>query len=216
MRLYSFLALAAIACTPAAAKPPSAPPIDTTNDAHCTDARPGPTHECVQECGPPVAQQGDPPPGWQWLTAADAASRRQYGCPICLPEDTRIATPQGDRPITTLAIGDEIWTLDEHGRRVRARIIHVGSTPVGRAHQLVQATLADGRVMRASAGHPDTAGLAVGGLAHGATLSGSTIVAIERVPYDGARTHDVLPSGSTGIYWADGVALRSSFSSNDD
>lgn len=27
----------------------------------------------------------------------------------------------------------------------------------------------------------------------------------------GERTHDVLPTGPTGIYWADGVAVQSSF-----
>ena len=34
------------------------------------------------------------------------------------------------------------------------------------------------------------------------------VVSVDRVPYAG-RTYDILPSGPTGVYWADGVPLRS-------
>lgn len=209
--LVASLMLAALACSPSPTKPPAEPPVDTTNDAKCSTPRPGPTHECVQDCGPPVARPEDPPPGWSWLTAEEAASRRQYGCPICLPETTRIATPEGDRSVTELRVGDPIYTLDADGRRIEAKVIHVGSTPIAGEHTVVRITLADGRVVAASAGHPDLQGRELGELSRDAALSGSTIVAIEPVPYDGARTYDVLPSGPTGAYWAEGVLLRSSF-----
>lgn len=208
--LVASLMLAALACSPSPTKPPGEP-VDTTNDAKCSTPRPGPTHECVQDCGPPVARPEDPPPGWSWLTAEEAASRRQYGCPICLPETTLIATPHGDRPVTELRVGDPIYTLDADGRRIEARVIHVGSTPIAGEHTLVRVTLADGRVVAASAGHPDLQGRTLAELSRGAALSGSTVVTIEPVPYDGARTYDVLPSGPTGAYWAEGVLLRSSF-----
>lgn len=165
----------------------------------------------MQDCGPPVARAEDPPPGWSWLSAEDAASRRKYGCPICLPETAQIATPTGDRAVAELAVGDPIWTLDAEGQRVAGRVEYVGSTPIFGGHTMVQMTLADGRVVAASAGHPDLEGRALAEIPRGATLSGSTIVAIEPVPYTGARTHDVLPSGPTGVYWAEGVALQSSF-----
>jgi hypothetical protein len=34
-------------------------------------------------------------------------------------------------------------------------------------------------------------------------------VAADREPYGSGMTFDLLPSGPTGIYWADGVPLRS-------
>jgi hypothetical protein len=213
MRVTCFALLALSGCVPRGTQPAPAPPssVDTTNDAKCADPRPGPTHECVQECGPPVSKEGDPEPGWQWLSAEDAASREKFGCPICMPEDTRIDTPDGPRWITELAVGDPIWTLDGDGHRVAAEVVYVGSTPVVAGHTIVRITLADGRVVRASAGHPDARGAQLGTLWVGAGMSGSTIVEVERIPYDGARTHDVLPSGASGVYWADGVAVQSSF-----
>lgn len=212
MRVSHFALLALAACTPRGTQPPApVPSVDTTNDAKCADPRPGATHECVQDCGPPVAQEGDPEPGWVWLSAEDAANRKKFGCPICLPEDTRIDTPDGERWITELAVGDPIWTLDGDGNRVRATVIYVGSTPIVAGHTIMRITLADGRVVRASAGHPDAEGAQIGGLVTGMPMSGSTIVEVERIPYDGARTHDVLPSGASGVYWADGVAVQSSF-----
>lgn len=217
-RLLASALLTALACSPSPTQPPGDPStkppaeqVDTTNDAKCSTPRPGPTHECIQDCGPPAARPEDPPPGWSWLTAEEAASRRQYGCPICLPEATRIATPLGDRPVTELRVGDPIYTLDADGRRIEARVLHAGSTPITGEHTMVRITLADGRVVAASAGHPDLQGRELGELSRDAVLSGSTIVALDSIPYDGARTHDVLPSGPTGAYWADGVVLRSSF-----
>lgn len=209
-RLLTPLLLVPLACSPGPTSPP-ADPVDTSNDAKCSTPRPGPSHECMQDCGPPVARAEDPPPGWSWLSAEDAASRRKYGCPICLPETAQIATPTGDRAVAELAVGDPIWTLDAEGQRVAGRVEYVGSTPIFGGHTMVQMTLADGRVVAASAGHPDLEGRALAEIPRGATLSGSTIVAIEPVPYTGARTHDVLPSGPTGVYWAEGVALQSSF-----
>lgn len=209
--LLPFPLLACVAAVQPTPAPATTPIADTKLDANCTEPRPSPTHECTQDCGPPVANAADPPRAWRWLSAEDAASRRQYGCPICLPEDTSIATPDGARPITALVTGDPIWTLDRAGRRVAGRVVHVGATPVSGGHELIQLSLADGRVLRASAGHPDVAGVALGTARVGAAMSGSTITAIDRVPYSGSHTHDVLPSGSTGVYWADGVAVRSSF-----
>ncbi len=212
MRLNPLLLLALFGCS-AAPGTTTPPPADTTNDAKCSSPRPSATHECTQDCGPPVASEGDPEPGWQWLTAEDAASRRQYGCPRCLPEDTLIDTPEGQRSVTELKRGDLIWTLDLNGRRVVGQVEYAGSTPIVAGHTLVQITLADGRVVRASAGHPDAGGNRIDALATGMEMSDSTIVSVETLVYEGERTHDVLPSGPTGIYWADGVKVQSSFAS---
>jgi hypothetical protein len=35
------------------------------------------------------------------------------------------------------------------------------------------------------------------------------VVFLEDVPYEGSATYDLLPSGDTGLYWADGILLGS-------
>jgi hypothetical protein len=127
----------------------------------------------------------------------------------CLPETAQIATPTGDRPISGLAVGDEVWTRDAAGQRVAVRIARIQALPVTEPHTVVEVTLADGRVVRASDGHPDGSGGRVGALRAGDPLDGSTVGSVVRVAYEGARTWDLLPDGPTGTYWADGVLLGS-------
>ncbi len=208
MRRTTMLALL-LACAPKGAAEP--PPVDHSHDAQCSEPRPSPTHECVQDCGPPVASADDPAPAWRWLTAQEAASRRQFGCPICLPPDTRIATPDGDVAVDALRVGDPIWTLDAQGRRALGQVLVIGSTPVVGGHAMTRVTLDDGRVVTASPGHPTADGVSLWAVQPGVTLGGARVVDVAHVPFTGARTHDVLPSGASGAYWADGVLLRSSF-----
>jgi hypothetical protein len=40
-------------------------------------------------------------------------------------------------------------------------------------------------------------------------LDGALIISITSEPYHADRTYDLLPAGSTGTYWADGVLLGS-------
>jgi hypothetical protein len=63
-------------------------------------------------------------------------------------------------------------------------------------------------MLEASPGHPTSDGRHVGDLKAGDKLDGSRIVRIELLPYVG-DTWDLLPAGSTGVYWADGVLLES-------
>jgi hypothetical protein len=141
---------------------------------------------------------------------ADDGTCREIPCQLrCLPAEARIATPRGDVAVSALRPGDPIWTVDAAGARVEGRVVRVASLPVVAAHAIVEHTLADGRVVRASAGHPDAAGGTVGALVVGAALDGSTITATRVVPYTGTHTWDVLPDGPTGRYWSDGVLLGS-------
>ena len=52
-------------------------------------------------------------------------------------------------------------------------------------------------------------GRPLGILRSGAVLDGARVVSAEREPYSGAATYDILPSGATGLYWANGVLLAS-------
>ena len=214
--LLPVVVLVVVGCGGKAAPQPPPPAPAPSSDAvspstTCADPAPGPGYKCVQDCGPPVAREGDPPPGWRWLSPEQQKSREQFGCPRCLPAATRIATPDGDRDIAELAIGDPIFTLDDAGHRIAARVLWIGTTRIAGGHQMVRITLADGRVVSGSAPHPDASGRALGDLARGDRLDGSRVVRVEVVPFTGDQTWDVLPSGSSGLYVADGVVLRSTF-----
>ena len=126
----------------------------------------------------------------------------------CLPPNARIATPFGDVAVGDLYVGAPVWTRGEHGERVAGFVVRVASTVVDGEHHVARVTLADARVLIASPEHPVLGGARIGELAIGDRYDGTTIVGLEFVPYTEARTYDVLPSG-TGVYWADGVPVRS-------
>jgi len=219
--LVLVLAFACSSKSPTPPTQPAPPPPDpgsgssagSGGDAatQCTGAAPAPDYVCTQDCGPPVARPDDPPPKWSWLSPADVENRKKFGCPKCLPPDTRIATPDGDRAISELAAGAAIYTVDAAGQRVVARVVHAGSAPVGRGHQMARVTLADGRTIAGSLGHPDAGGRGLGALHAGDALDGSRVARVTVEPFAGERTWDVLPSGPTGLYIANGVVLRSTF-----
>ena len=139
-------------------------------------------------------------------------TRQQAGppnCPICLALGTRIATPNGEVAVQDLRIGDVVWTTDLTGARMASPLIEIGSTPVPATHRVIRLTLDDGRLVLVSPGHPTADGRRVGDLAAGETLDGARITTVERVAYAGGATYDILPAGSTGAYWANGVLLGS-------
>ena len=81
------------------------------------------------------------------------------------------------------------------------------AVPVG--HEVVALTLDDGRVVRVSPGHPLPDGRPVASLRAGDRYDGAIVASAARVAYDGGRTFDLLPSGSTGVYWANGIEMGS-------
>jgi len=127
---------------------------------------------------------------------------------ICLASTDRIATPTGDTLVAQLKVGMIVWTLDQAGKRVAARILRMSHRPTPNGFHLLRLTLADGRVVEASAGHPTVGGRPVGGLLAGDSLDSSRLISIEFIPYAG-DTWDLLPAGQTGTYWANGVPLGS-------
>jgi hypothetical protein len=130
-------------------------------------------------------------------------------CPICLTEGTLIDTPTGPVPIEQLTAGMPVWTLSLEGTRVEATVMRTGSSPAGAGQLAVRVTLDDGRMLLVSPRHPDAQGRAVGSLVPGDVLDGAAVTSARFFPYTGAATHDILPSGPTGLYWADGVLLGS-------
>ncbi len=130
-------------------------------------------------------------------------------CPICLAVHTTIDTPSGTKFVEDIQLGDMVWTLSASGERVAAPVIQVARVPVSAGHILVHAVLADGRELWASPGHPTTDGRVLADLHPGDVLDGSPVMRADLVPYNGAATYDILPAGSTGYYWADGILMGS-------
>lgn len=133
----------------------------------------------------------------------------RLNCPICLAATTLIATPKGLVAVTALRLGDPVWTSDRSGRRMAGVVTALGSVAFPLGHDALRLVLSDGRSVTASAGHPTADGRSVGMLAPGARLDGAVVVSVTPVRLLDGGTYDLLPSGPTGDYWADGVLLKS-------
>jgi Hint domain-containing protein len=130
-------------------------------------------------------------------------------CPICLAAGTLIDTPRGAVSVESLQVGDQVWTMNEAGERVSAVLLKTGHVRVPDTHQVVHVLLDDGRELWASPGHPTADGRSLAALKVGDVLDGARVTLVERMPYRGPATYDVLPAGSTGFYWAEGILMGS-------
>jgi hypothetical protein len=176
----------------------------TTPDAACPNPMPqagdscdhGPELTCGPNCELPIRCRDG---AWQYDQAM---------CPICAAPNTPIATPQGERPISDLAPGDLVYSVDATGIVV-VPILRVGSTPVVN-HRVVRVELTGGKVLEISAGHPTADGRTFADLLGGGTLDRDhAVVSAEVVPYAHPRTYDILPSSSSGMYFAGGALIGS-------
>ena len=134
-------------------------------------------------------------------------------CPICLAEGTLIDTPRGTVAVEDLQVGDPVWTMDAAGERVAGTILRLGSAPVEVTHEVIHVVLSDGRELWASPAHPTADGGQLSHLRLHGLLDGARVVLLERLPYDRNKTYDLLPSGDTGLYWANGIPMGSTLSS---
>ena len=143
------------------------------------------------------------------FSVASQGSTGPPPCPICLARGTRIATPAGPVAVEELREGMAVWTADEQGRRVAGVVLVAGNMTAPADHVVVDLVLSDGRAVHASPSHPLADGRPLGTLAPGDTVDGATVLSVERVRYGSGTTFDLLPSGPSGTYWADDVALGS-------
>ena len=132
----------------------------------------------------------------------------RVNCPICLAAGVRIASPSGDIPVQDVRAGARVWTTDLAGQRLVGVVLETGSTKAPIGHEVVSLRLADGRSVVASPGHPTVDSRSVGDLRPGDLIDGSRVVATDLVSYAGT-TYDLLPSGPTGTYFANGIPLGS-------
>jgi len=143
------------------------------------------------------------------ITIEQQAPSGQPPCPICLARGTRIATPGGDVAVEDVRVGIQVWSTDETGRRIVATVVQVGRTPVPPTHEVVRLVLNDGRVVRASPGHPLADGRLLGAIKAGDMVDGATVVSATLEPYDGGFTFDLLTDSASHVYVADGIPLGS-------
>jgi hypothetical protein len=130
-------------------------------------------------------------------------------CPICLTAETLISTPTGQIPVQQLKTGIPVWTINERGELTALPILKTSSTAVPSEFEIVRITLADGRTLAASPGHPSADLIPLAAYHEGDVLDGSIIVSLENESYNGGFTYDLLPDGPTGFYLANGIILKS-------
>lgn len=130
-------------------------------------------------------------------------------CPICLSAGTRIDTPRGPIAVRDLRAGDSVWSIDANGKRISATILKWVRVAVPAEHRILHILLQDGRELWVSPGHPSADGRRLGDLKSGDLLDGGRIARIEVLAYGRPATYDLLPSGDTGFYWANGILIGS-------
>jgi hypothetical protein len=129
-------------------------------------------------------------------------------CPICLAAGTLIDTPDGLIPVEELQAEMVIYTVDGAGNKIKGVISAKASVPAPLSFKITTIALSDGRTVTASPGHPAADGRVMGDLEVGDVLDGGTVVAVTSGLYTGS-TYDILPNGGTGLYWANGILLKS-------
>lgn len=129
--------------------------------------------------------------------------------PICLAKGTSIETSVGLVPVEMVQEGMLIWTVDDSGNRVLAPVIKTANTPVPYSFRVIKVELSDTRTITVSQNHPTADNKALGNYEAGDTLDGAQVTSIEYLTYTENATYDILPAGPTGLYWADGILLKS-------
>lgn len=130
-------------------------------------------------------------------------------CPICLSGNTLISTPSGEVPVKDLKIGDPVWTTNLGGQRVSSVIEKTSKVLVPSTHKIIHLELSDGRELWVSPGHPLTDIRTVFDLRIGEIYDGAIVTKISLTLYDEGATYDILPSGETGFYFANGILIGS-------
>jgi hypothetical protein len=148
------------------------------------------------------------------ITIEQQAPAGQPPCPICLARGTRIATPASDVVVEDIRVGMRVWSIDASGRRVVTTVTLIGQTRVPATHEVVRLVLDDGRIVRASPGHPLVDGRLLGEIKPGDVVDGVTVASAALEPYDGGSTFDLLTDSSTHAYIADGIPLGSTLAPN--
>ncbi len=129
--------------------------------------------------------------------------------PICLSGETRITTPHGEKFVKDIIEGDIVLSVDEKGKSVFVPVRISAHTEAPFDHRVVDLKLVDGRELIASPGHAIDDGRELGILKAGDTIHGVRIISATLQKYAEQYTYDILPASDTGMYFANGILLRS-------
>jgi hypothetical protein len=143
----------------------------------------------------------------------DARGTCPLGCRTCrcASPDTPIATPDGERPIAELRVGDLVYSVDDLAI-VSVPIVAVHRQPAN-GHAVPRIALDDGRELDVSAGHPTADGRTFGDLVPGNRLGERTVTRVTNIAYRHPFTYDILPGSSSGTYFAAGALIGSTLAS---
>ncbi|OGM14020.1 hypothetical protein A3D84_02825 [Candidatus Woesebacteria bacterium RIFCSPHIGHO2_02_FULL_42_20] len=133
--------------------------------------------------------------------------------PICLDSQAKISTPQGEVLIKDVVIGTPVWTTNDTGEPVAGTVQQVSHSLVPADFRIAHILLADGKELSASSGHPLGDGRLVGQIKDSDYIAGVKVIKVESKLYNQHYTYDILPSGGTGEYWANGILLKSTLKS---
>jgi hypothetical protein len=135
---------------------------------------------------------------WRW--------EREFTCGlVCASPDTPIATPDGERAISDIRVGDLVYSVDHDA--IRPVLVSSVHRQPAQHHRVVRVTLVNGRMLEISAPHPTADGRTFGDLRTAGTLDGHPILSVEVVPYLHEYTYDILPASSTHTYFAAGMQI---------
>ncbi|MCK9352039.1 MAG: Hint domain-containing protein [Candidatus Paceibacterota bacterium] len=129
--------------------------------------------------------------------------------PICLSGDTRISTPEGDVLVKNMKEGMRVWTVDKNGKKISGTAVLAGKTRAPSTHKVMHIKLSDGRELFVSPRHKIADGRNAGEMDVGDRIGGAAVILSDLVPYTEEYTYDILPNGDTGMYFANGILLRS-------
>lgn len=131
----------------------------------------------------------------------------------CLPGETLIGTPEGDRRIDQLKSGDPVYSVNAKNERI-IRCIHlIRSVTIPADYKMLQLKLDDGRQLTVSPQHPDARGEPLIKLEIGACLDGGKLIEKRIIKYSGSFTWDILPEGEFPVYFANDILIGSTLQS---
>jgi hypothetical protein len=130
------------------------------------------------------------------------------GVCACAAPDTPIATPEGERSIAELRVGDLVYSVND-GAIVAVPLLLVGDRVAPPGHRVVRVTLSSGAAFEMSPGHPTADGRTLADVTAGDTLGELEVISAEEIPYGDDLTYDILPASSSGTYFAAGALVGS-------
>jgi hypothetical protein len=170
-------------------------------------------------CGSACCQSGDiccnipgPVVMGPVCTPPTAEGTCPLGCQscVCASPDTPVATPDGERPISDLKVGDIVYS--RHAGQIAAvpiiEAVHVPAPD----HVIVRVTLENGRTIDMSPKHPTADGRTFADLRPGDSLQGQRIHSLSAEPFRFPETYDILPASDSGTYFAAGALVGSTLS----